>query len=150
MNTYLRVGPDRDHLYTINVEVVTLSFALKDITNYGKRNTSFSKPFSIPKNKDTDKIFMGLHNVNRVSGYDITQKVYGELVQDGVIVLAGNIQVVEITQDTYEVVLAGNNVSLFADIADKLIVGNTLSADDITFDGSYIRIIMMFQRFVII
>ena len=141
MSVYLRVGPNRTVIQdTEFIGAVELSYSLKDVFNYGKRNSSFSKPITIYRTKETDAIFQGLHNINIVNGFNIGQKVYGELVENGIPILIGNIQVTDITPSTIEIILSTNNISLFEDIADKLIVGNTNGGDDTVFPASSTQI----------
>lgn len=136
MSVYLKLGPNRVQVDTVEIGAVELSYKVKDIYDYGKRNCSFSKPITILKNKLSDSIFQGLHNINIVNGYNIGAKLYGEIVENGVPILVGSLQVIEVTPTTYECILFSNNVSLFTDISDKLIVGNPITADDVVFTGN--------------
>jgi len=135
-NTLLRVGPDRIIIDAKDISPISVNFTLKDIRNFGQRNSSFTKPISILQTKSTDRIFKSLFNINSHGGYDVGNKVYAEIIQDELVVMKGNMQVIDITEDTYEVVIAANNLSLFSLIGDKLIKGNQNVADDISWSGT--------------
>lgn len=134
---YLLVGPNRQKIDSSEIVNITiLNLSVKDIRNYGQRNTAFTKPISILHTMNTQMIFGSLFNINTLYGYDPGVKIYGELVKNGITLLSGSIQVVEITGTTYEVVLSGNNINLFNSMGEKLITGNSDPSDNITFDAS--------------
>ena len=135
-NIQLLIGPDRLKVDSKELSSITISYSLKDIKNYGQRNSSFTKPISVLQTKNTDRIFRSLFNINSYGGYDVGIKVYAELVEDGITILKGNLQVMDITVDTYEVVLVSNNISLFNDLGDRLLSGNINSDDDLSWSGT--------------
>jgi len=134
-NLYLRVGPNKKIIDTLEIDKVELNFSIKDFKTYGKRNSSFSKPITVLRTKNSDEIFKGLHNINSVDGYDIGNKVAAEVVEDGIVILSGSLQVIDITEDFYKVIVATDNLSIFDTLGDKLIKGNVYSDDDLEFTG---------------
>ena len=132
----LYIGDDLVRVDSTEISNVSVTYSLKDIKNYGMRNSSFTKPISVLQTNNTREIFGALFNINHTGGFDSTIKVYAELRENGLQILKGSLQVVSITNDTYEVVLFSNNVALFQDIGEKLITGNTDPSDNITFDPS--------------
>jgi len=134
-NNYLLVGPDREKVDTGDIPF-SISYSLKDVKNYGKRNTSYTKTISVKQTSNTRRVFKALFNINSVGGYDVGKKVYAELIENGLTILKGSLQVIKITLDTYEVVLSSNNVNILNDLGDKLISGNLNSSNDISWPGT--------------
>lgn len=130
----LKIGSNK--LSVLNVEDISLTFSLKDIKNYGQRNSSFSKKISIPKTAESNIIFKNLFNVNVINGYNISKQVYGELIEDGLVILKGNVEINEILGNSYEVTIASNNINLFNILGNKLITGNVNASDNISFAGN--------------
>jgi len=135
-NVQLRVGDDRIVIDSKEISVQSLNYSLKDIKNFGQRNASYTKPISVLQTKNTDRIFKALFNINSTGGYDIGQKVYAEIIEDGVLIMKGSMQIDEITEDTYEVTIATNNLSLYGSMGDRFIVGNQDPADDVSLGGT--------------
>ena len=135
-NIKLLVGDDRLPIDSDDISAVSLSFLLKDIKDYGKRNSSFSKPITVLQTAATDEIFKALFNINSIGGYDVGVRVYGELQEDGITILQGGLEILEITPIYYKVILSSNNISLFVDLGTKLITGNQNPSDNVTFDAS--------------
>lgn len=135
-NYKLLVGPDKLEIDTEEIKNISLNLSIKDINNFGKRNASFSKPITVLHTKNTDKIFKSLFNINSINGFDVTKKFYGELIEDGLTILKGSIQVTDITPDYYEIVIFDNFITLFADLSDKFIVGNIDASLDLQYDSN--------------
>jgi len=135
-NLRLRVGTNRLIVDTEEISAVSVNYSLKQIQNYGKRNSSFTRPISILQTKNTDKIFKALFNINSIGGYDVATKVSAELEENGITILIGTLEIIDIKKDTYEVVLSANTNSIITDLGDKLIYGNESSSDDISWTGT--------------
>ena len=131
-NVIIRVGDDRLVIDKKEIAPQSLNFLLKDINNFGKRNASYTKPVSVLQTENTDRIFKALFNINVTGGFDPSQKEYAEIEENGLRVMKGSMQVNEITESTYEVTIFTNNLSLFREMGDKLIVGNQNPADDVS------------------
>ena len=132
----LILGADKIRVDTIDIGTVSLNYSLKDIKNYGKRNISYSKPITVLKTLQTEKVFQSLFNINIVNGYTISDMIDGELQENGVAILKGSIQVIEIRSDSYDIVITSAEFNLFNEMGDKLIKGNKDTSNDITFDAS--------------
>lgn len=135
-NITLRIGPDLLLVDTSEISGVSINYSIKDIKNYGKRNSSFTKTIKILQTPNTNRIFKSLFNINTIGGYDVGTKVYGEIYENSIPILKGYIQVVKVALDHYEIILFSNNISIFDDMGTKLIKGNFNAADDISFDAS--------------
>jgi hypothetical protein len=135
-NIELRVGPSRLKVDSKEISAQSLNYSIKDIKNFGKRNASFSKPISILQTANTDRIFKSLFNINSSGGYAVGEKVYAELSEDGIVIMKGSLQIDEITEETYEITIATDNLSLYGLLGDKLIKGNLDSSDDISFGST--------------
>lgn len=131
--TYLRIGSDKNTVSTFEIDDVEIKYSLKDIHNYGQRNSNFSKSITVLKTKESEKVFKGLTNINISGGYDVGKKVYGEIVKNGITLLSGNIEVKDIYSDRYEVTLANDNLYLFDLLGDKYITRNIDPSDNIVF-----------------
>lgn len=135
-NQLIRIGPNRLEVDDKEASSISINFSLKDIKNFGQRNASFTKPVSVLQTTKTDKIFKSLFNINITGGYDTSKKVYAEIIEDGLTVMSGSLQVVDITEDTYEVVISSDNLNMFDDLGDKLVIGNLNPVNDISWDGT--------------
>jgi len=133
----LILGDDKIRVDTIDIGTVSLNYSLKDIKNYGKRNISYSKPITVLKTQQTEKVFKSLFNINTVNGYTISNMVDGELQENSITILKGPIQVVKIRSDSYDIIITSAEFNLFNETGDNLIVGNIDASNDITFDASY-------------
>lgn len=112
----LRIG---NHYVTdIVTETVTTDFNLKDINDYSKRKTSFTKPIRILHTANTAKVFKEAFHLNSDS-YDFTKKVYGELIEDEITILRGHVYLEIVTKNYYDVVLAANDITLVKDVGEK-------------------------------
>lgn len=141
--TYLRIGSNKEVVSTFEIDDVEISYSIKDIHNFGQRNSNFTKTISVLKTKESENVFKGLSNINCSGCYDIGKKVYGEIVKNGIILLSGNIQVINITPEKYEVVLANDNLYLFDVLGDKYIARNLNPSDNIVFTGDSLYTHMM-------
>jgi hypothetical protein len=126
----LYIGTQKMRVDSTDIGPIQMSYSLRDIRNYGQRSSSFSKPITILQTEQTEKIFKALFNVNGISGYDVGKRQPAELVEDGLTILSGSLEVVGITPFVYEVILYSNETTLFSLLGDKLIKGNI----DPTFD----------------
>lgn len=133
---YVGEGTNRRRVDSQEIKAVSITYNLKNIKNYGLRNSSFTKPISILQTKNTREIFGSLFNINKSGGYDTSQKVFADLQENGLTIIKGSLRVTEITQDTYEVVLSTNQGTLLEKLGDKLIRGNIDSSDDLSWPGT--------------
>jgi hypothetical protein len=111
------------------------NFFLKDYQQYGKRQNSYSRNLTVLINPESEKIFEGLFNVNSTN-FDISKKIEGKLVEDGIPILKGSVQVIDSDLDAYYIAISSNELSIFDIIGDELIKGNTNSTKDLVFSGT--------------
>jgi len=133
----LLVGEYRTAVDTEDIKNTFINYSLKDIRNYGKRNVSYTKPIKVLRTANTEKIFLSLFNFNVVNGYPLTNFVDAELVEDGVRIFKGTIQVDSTTEKYYNIILTSPQFNLFDEMSDHLIKGNDVSSNDISFSPSY-------------
>lgn len=107
------------YIIDFNTDSVSINFNLKDIKEYSKKKTSFTKPLQIWQTKDTTPIFKAAFNINSDGGFDEHRKVAAELLEDGVTILRGYLYLEDIYKDYYEVVLAAADVDVFAAVGDR-------------------------------
>lgn len=119
MKLELRIG--NEYIIDLDTEIVSVNFNLRDIKEYDKRKTSFSKPFRIFNTSSTAKVFKQAYNLNRVDGYPIRNKVTAELLEDGITILKGYLYLEDIKSDYYEVVMSNNDIGLIQDVGDRYI-----------------------------
>lgn len=98
---------------------VAISFNLKDIREWDKRKTSFSKPISVKQTSNTIPIFKTLFNINNVNGYDMHKKVSATLLQDGISILNGYVFIDRIYLNTYDIIIASNDIDIFNRVGDN-------------------------------
>ena len=95
------------------ITIAPINFSIKNIKNYGRLNSSFSKPISVLQTNNTDAIFKALFNINIVNGFDIGKKVYGELVEEvGDDYALYDMQSLFVNRDSYTPYLFMRNPSL--------------------------------------
>ena len=135
-NYKLLVGPDKLEIDTEEIGTISLNLSIKDINNFGQRNASFSKPITVYHTKNTDRIFKSLFNINSINSFDVTKKIGAELLDDGLTILKGSLQVISVKPDSYECIIFDNFINLFTDLGDKLITGNLDASLDLYQDAS--------------
>lgn len=136
MATYLRLGSQHSLVSTIEIGNIDIIYSLKNIKNYGKKNTSYTKPITLLRTKDTDSVFIGLNNISLVDGYDISKKAAATIIKDGLEILKGSAQVVNITATTIDIVVTSNDLYLFDKLGEKYIKGNPNESDDTVFTSN--------------
>lgn len=133
-NLFLRIGTDKDYVSTLDIGNIEINFSLKDVNNYGGKNSSFTKPITVKRTKESDKVFQGLHNIGIVSSeFDISKKTYAEIVENGITIFKGYLRVTEITPNDYKIILFSIDTTLFTKLGEKWIKGNFSESDDIYF-----------------
>ena len=117
-------------LYRDEPVLLSLSFAeLQDIT---KKNSAFSKAFSVPGSKNNNEIFNFFYDINAVPvDFDPNNKFDAVLLWDGYEILQGHIRMngVSIAKDEiiYQVTFYNQVGDLAANIGDKYLFNTDLS-----------------------
>jgi hypothetical protein len=113
---------------------IPITYSINDIKDPGSRKTSWSKTIRIPGTKNNSRIFDHIYEIQSDSWTQIAGKSVWTsfnpnlkteivLLNDGVQVMKGNLQLRQATRDLggnieYEIALNGELTSLFSDIGD--------------------------------
>jgi hypothetical protein len=133
--------------FGVNIPV-SLNFNLADVRNPEQRKASFSKTINLLGTNEVNKLFENLFEVNVVTQYfNKNLKTPVKYIVDGLENFAGDLQLIKVNikpdnSIVYECSIIGAGGSLFVDIGEKYITGNTNSADDLDFsayDHDYTR-----------
>jgi hypothetical protein len=114
---------------------IPITYTILDIREPEKRKTSWSKTITIPGSKNNNRIFSHIYEISQDGWITIgSQSVYEGfnpnikketiILNDGIQVMKGNLQLKNITRDyngniEYEVVVSGELTSLFYDIGNS-------------------------------
>jgi len=133
--------------FGVNIPV-SINFNLADVRNPEQRKASFSKTINLLGTNEVNKLFENLFEVNVVTQYfNKNLKTPVKYLVDGLENFAGDLQLIKININpdnsiVYECSIIGAGGSLFVDIGEKYITGNTNSSDDLDFsdyDHDYTR-----------
>ena len=133
--------------FGVNIPV-SLNFNLADVRNPEQRKASFSKTINLLGTNEVNKLFENLFEVNVVTQYfNKNLKTPVKYLVDGLENFAGDLQLIKVNINpdnsiVYECSIIGAGGSLFVDIGEKYITGNTNSSDDLDFsayDHDYTR-----------
>lgn len=133
--------------FGVNIPV-SLNFNLADVRNPEQRKASFSKTINLLGTNEVNKLFENLFEVNVVTQYfNKNLKTPVKYIVDGLENFAGDLQLIKVNikpdnSIVYECSIIGAGGSLFVDIGEKYITGNTNSSDDLDFsayDHDYTR-----------
>lgn len=116
----------------------SFNYSIADIRDPNKRSTNYSKTIKCPSTKNNDALFGQIWSVNISNNYNVNatnietnfnpnKKAQALVVQDGVTVMSGVVQLRAITVQNdvynYEVVFIGNLKTLFSELGDKELNG---------------------------
>ena len=133
--------------FGVNIPV-SINFNLADVRNPEQRKASFSKTINLLGTNEVNKLFENLFEVNVVTQYfNKNLKTPVKYLVDGLENFAGDLQLIKVNINpdnsiVYECSIIGAGGSLFVDIGEKYITGNTNSSDDLDFsayDHDYTR-----------
>jgi len=121
---------------TTGIDSVSLKIQIKDVKEFSKRKTSFSKPIKVLQTKRNVAMFEELFNINKVGGFDRNGRYDAKLAVNGQTVLEGILKLTSISKEYYEVVLFKDNVNLQVLFGDELIKGNKDTSKDLNIPSS--------------
>lgn len=128
--------------YPIGVNIpVNINFNLADVREPDKRKASFSKTIKLPGTSEVNRLFENIFSVNVVTqNFNKNLKTPVRYIVDEIENFTGDLQLLKINLEPdgsieYECSIIGEGGSLFVDIGEKLITGNTDSADDLDFSA---------------
>jgi len=106
---------------------IAITFTIDDITDITKRRGSFSKTIELPNTTTNASLFKFAYNVQSfVGGFQPNKKIRAAMWEDGVQVFSGAMQLLSMSKTkgdvTYEVGMFSEDVSLFQDIQNNLLV----------------------------
>ena len=140
--------------FGVNIPV-SLNFNLADVRNPEQRKASFSKTINLLGTNEVNKLFENLFEVNVVTQYfNKNLKTPVKYLVDGLENFAGDLQLIKVNINpdnsiVYECSIIGAGGSLFVDIGEKYITGNTNSSEDLDFsayDHNYTRVNQIASR----
>ena len=117
----------------------SLNYAIADIREPDKRNSSYSKTIKIPGSKTNNIIFAHIFEINIQSNFNANLKTPCSLYVDELLQMQGFLQLLKINktddnQIEYEVAIKGNVGNIFTDWADLQLTDLDLSAYNHTYD----------------
>jgi len=124
--------------FGVNIPV-SINFNLADVRNPEQRKASRSQTINLLGTNEVNKLFENLFEVNVVTQYfNKNLKTPVRYLVDGLENFTGDMQLIKINikpdnSIVYECSIIGEGGSLFVDIGEKLIVGNTDSTEDLDF-----------------
>jgi hypothetical protein len=106
---------------------IAITFSIDDINDITKRRGSFSKTITLPNTTTNASLFEFAYNVQSfVGGFEPNKKIRAAMWEDGVQVFSGAMQLLSMSKTkgevTYEVGMFSEDVSLFQDIQNNLLV----------------------------
>lgn len=114
-----------------------LNFSIADIRYLEKRNSSYSKDFTIPGTKKNNRIFNHIFEIDSDSAFNPKKRIPCYVLQDGIEVFSGSLQLngVDVNKD-YDIGLVGKFANIFEDMGeykltdlDFSVYGHTYSKD---------------------
>jgi hypothetical protein len=128
--------------YAIGVNIpVNINYALADVREPDKRKASFSKTINLPGSSQVNILFENIFSVNVQTQYfNKNLKTPVRYIVDEVENFKGDLQLLKVNIEPsgavmYECSIIGEGGSVFVDIGEKLITGNSDSADDLDFSA---------------
>ena len=118
---------------------ISLNFNIADIRKPENRNGAYSKTIKLYGTKNNNRFFEHIHEVNIVTNtFNVNLKTPCYVKQDGVIVFEGDLRLMklskilqnDIEEITYEIIILGDNSTLFAEIGDDKLEDLDFSAYD--------------------
>jgi hypothetical protein len=135
-------GTEKFQYYPIAKNIpININYNLADVREPDKRKASFSKTITLLGTNDVNKLFENIFSVNVSTQYfNKNLKTPCKYIVDGIENFAGDLQLIKVNINPdksieYECSILGEGGSLFVDIGDKLITGNSDSADDLDFSA---------------
>ena len=127
----------------------SFNYSIADVRDPNKRSTNYSKTIKCPSTKNNDLLFGHIYDVNISNpnnpsdvnievNFNPNKKAEARVIQDGVEVMTGVVQLRSITINNgrydYEVVFIGNLVTFFSEIGKKKLREIDFSDLDHTYD----------------
>ena len=132
---------------TPNAIGIALQYSIDDIRNIEKKNSNYSKNITLPGTKINNDAFGNLFDVNSdFTRFNPNLKKQARIVVDSSPVLQGYLQLTAVNKVNdvslqgnkieYSVIVFDDSVDFFQTVGDKLLTGNSDSADDLDISAS--------------
>ena len=124
-STGLRKGDPRLVAIDIYEDIpIPMNYTILDVREPEKRKTNFSKTIRIPGTKNNNKIFNHIYEISSSSKFNPNLRTSVIIIQDGVQVVIGNMQlkrIIVVNNDyvEYDVFISGDFTSIFADMGNS-------------------------------
>lgn len=109
----------------------------KDIKEFSKKKTSFSKPIKVLQTSANHRLFGNLFNINEVNGWDKSSRPLARIEVNNEVVLSGKCKLDSIDKKHYNIVVYKEETNLTALFDDEMIRGNEDSNKDVSFLNKY-------------
>ena len=125
-------------------ETISLTETIQNVKDIAKVFTDFTKTFSVPATKETNKLFKHYYNFDIVGGFDARTKKSGIIKLNGVDFKKGKIKLEGVNlkdnkPHTYRITFFGNTTTLKEKIGDDKLGSLNLDAYTQDYDYSAIR-----------
>jgi hypothetical protein len=135
-------GSDAFTSYPITAEnPIYITYQLADVRNPDQRKGSRSLTIKLLGTNEINKLFENIFSFNvATQNFNKNLKTPVKYIVDGLENFKGDLQLIGVNINTdksieYECSILGDGGSLFVDIGDKFVTGNTDSADDLDFSA---------------
>ena len=118
-------------------EPIQLTISVADARDISKRNSTFSQNFTIPADKNNNRLLNHIFNIGSDSTFDASKKTPCFLLNDTITVFTGNFQLTKINVQnqnviSYECVVYGEVVDLVKSLGEELL--SDLDLSELTHD----------------
>ena len=105
-------------------EPLSIEYSIQDITDISKRSSSSSQNFSVPANKETNKLFNHIFNIGSDASFNPATQTPAYILVDNLMVFQGNLQLTNIkVKDknpiTYDVIVYGEVADFSKTLGDS-------------------------------
>lgn len=124
-------------------EPLALTISANDILDISKKSAVHSQTFTVPADKNNNILFNHIFNIGSDASFDTRVKTECFILNDGIMVFNGNLQLTKINLKSrnvvsYDCVVYGEVMDLIKSIGDKLLTDLNFSNLDHTFNNANI------------
>jgi len=104
---------------------ISLNYSIADVREPNKRNSAFSKSIMLPGTDGNNDILKHIYNINIEGGFDPNIRQVVTILQDGITVLDGFMQLIEIIEEDkhiiYKIVVFGDSGDFMSNLEGLLL-----------------------------
>jgi hypothetical protein len=119
---------------------LSLNYSIADIREPDKRNASYSKTLKLAGSPNNNKILGHIFEIDIYSSFNPTIKTSAQLIVDGMPVMNGYLQLLNITRDKdkieYDAAIVSSVGNVFTDIGERLLSDLDFSAYNHTYSAA--------------